>query len=211
MASKTITWNTRGLCNVAAQGSIKLILRLYMPDVLWVQETKIEDKILVEKAEMWDDDWGWIFMPSMGASGGMLAIWRKSNGELGGQPPPFSCLPGDFADLWQSFTGHMNRFGQLLNRGSVKEVLLNWVEINNRGLAAMVWNLLPYAIRWNVWGIRNEIIFNGGTLNTRKMVLQVKGLLWDWLEMSNTGQDAKKDHNFTDLVVGWESLVVDNW
>ncbi|KAF5191892.1 hypothetical protein FRX31_018513 [Thalictrum thalictroides] len=97
----------------------------------------------------------------------------------------FSLAPSDrlSTDL-EVFYWAYNRFDQLLSRDSMKdEVLQNWAELNNRGLAAMVWTLLPVTI-------------------LKKMVLQVKGLLWDWLKSLNIGQDAKKAHSFTDLAIG---------
>ncbi|KAF5190420.1 hypothetical protein FRX31_019993, partial [Thalictrum thalictroides] len=69
MATKIISWNARGLCNLNAQGSVATILRMYNPDLLWLQETKIESREVVNEARMWDEEWGWEFLPSVGASG----------------------------------------------------------------------------------------------------------------------------------------------
>ncbi|KAF5200412.1 hypothetical protein FRX31_010001, partial [Thalictrum thalictroides] len=39
--------------------------------------------------------------------------------------------------VWRALIGHINRFNQSLNHDSIKEVLLNWADLNNRGLAVM--------------------------------------------------------------------------
>jgi exonuclease III len=73
------TFNVRGLRGGSKKRKIRDLLRQHKIDFMAIQETKMEDVSASFCATLWgDDDFDWAFLPSEGASGGILSIWRKS-------------------------------------------------------------------------------------------------------------------------------------
>jgi hypothetical protein len=71
-----ISWNVRGLGNPLKRKKIKVEVRQREPDVLMLQETKVEvvDGLLIRS--VWDSRHkDWSYLPSVGASGGILVVW----------------------------------------------------------------------------------------------------------------------------------------
>ncbi|GLT57064.1 hypothetical protein SLA2020_300650, partial [Shorea laevis] len=75
---KLISYNVRGLGSILKRKEVGKLVRLERPDVLFLQETKlekIEDDLC--KCLWFSDDFDWVKKESVGASGGMLCVWNK--------------------------------------------------------------------------------------------------------------------------------------
>ncbi|KAF5202672.1 hypothetical protein FRX31_007741 [Thalictrum thalictroides] len=97
------------------------------------------------------------------------------------------------------------------NWSSVSELLLNWPTFNNSDVAAEIWARLPYVVLWCIWRQRNDVIFNNGTADTRKLMLIIKATSWTWLNMSERAMDLRKKIQFTDLLFGWRYVMSEQW
>ena len=78
MTLKILSWNTRGLGAREKRMLVKHTIRKSKPDIVMLQETKLEN------IHEWDvreftgsDSWTWSFLPSIGASGGIIVLWNK--------------------------------------------------------------------------------------------------------------------------------------
>jgi hypothetical protein len=76
MQLKIITWNVRGLNDLNKHFQVRHLLKLWKADIVCLQETKLE---LVTKGLV-RNIWGihhvdWLYLGSMGASGGILLMW----------------------------------------------------------------------------------------------------------------------------------------
>uniref|UniRef100_A0A2N9H333 Reverse transcriptase domain-containing protein n=1 Tax=Fagus sylvatica TaxID=28930 RepID=A0A2N9H333_FAGSY len=73
-----LTWNVRGLNDPGKRLRIKHMLKIWAPDIICLQETKME---LISKAivrSLWRcHHVDWMFLGSNGASGGILLMWDK--------------------------------------------------------------------------------------------------------------------------------------
>ncbi|KAF5184672.1 hypothetical protein FRX31_025737 [Thalictrum thalictroides] len=67
--ARILTWNARGLCNLDAQGSVNMLRKKSKADVIMIQETKVRDKEVIEKTNMWPNDWKWAFCTIKGVLG----------------------------------------------------------------------------------------------------------------------------------------------
>lgn len=73
---KILSWNVNGLGNVSKRNQVREVIGIVDPDIVMIQETKLEevDRFLVHG--VWDSRFkGWEFMPSVGFSGGLLMAW----------------------------------------------------------------------------------------------------------------------------------------
>ena len=77
-----ISWNCRGLGSNQKEEALKDIIRINKPDILLIQETKMEDSILYQAGhELWKKGPG-IAISSKGASGGIATFWDSTKFEL---------------------------------------------------------------------------------------------------------------------------------
>jgi exonuclease III len=78
MSVQILTWNVRGLNDPGKRLRIKHMLKIWKPDIICFQETKLE---LITKAivrSLWRcHHVDWMFLGSNGASGGILLMWDK--------------------------------------------------------------------------------------------------------------------------------------
>jgi hypothetical protein len=78
MSVQILTWNVRGLNDPGKRLRIKHMLKIWKPDIICLQETKLE---LITKAivrSLWRcHHVDWMFLGSNGASGGILLMWDK--------------------------------------------------------------------------------------------------------------------------------------
>jgi hypothetical protein len=59
---------------------IRELVQSQRVDFLAIQETKMEVVSDAVCRNLWgDDDCQWVFLPSVGSSGGILSIWNKSD------------------------------------------------------------------------------------------------------------------------------------
>ena len=78
-----LSYNVRGLGGRVKKRMIKELVNSQKVDFLAIQETKLE--VISDSLchNLWgSDDCDWVFLPSVGNSGGILFIWRKSNSNL---------------------------------------------------------------------------------------------------------------------------------
>ena len=80
--SRILVWNVRGLNSQARRDAVRVIVDSYKVDVVCLQETKIPDVsrhcILSMLGVEFDNNF--TFLPSLGASGGILIAWRARLG-----------------------------------------------------------------------------------------------------------------------------------
>jgi hypothetical protein len=78
MSAQILSWNVRGLHDPGKRLRIKHMLKLWRPDIICLQETKLE---LISNAivrSLWRcHHVDWMFLGSNGASGGILLMWDK--------------------------------------------------------------------------------------------------------------------------------------
>ncbi|KAF5202142.1 hypothetical protein FRX31_008273 [Thalictrum thalictroides] len=67
--------------------------------------------------------------------------------------------PSTFA-VWMKVSGERVEVIQMLqDQHDAMVVLKQWPKLQVTGLGSYIWTLLPYAILWSVWCMRNEVIF----------------------------------------------------
>jgi len=78
-----LSFNARGLGGVLKRKKVRELVSGQKVDFLAIQETKME--VISESVcrNLWgDDDFLFAFLPSVGISGGILSVWRKSASKL---------------------------------------------------------------------------------------------------------------------------------
>lgn len=89
-----LSFNVRGLGGSLKRKKIKELVRSHRVDFLVVQETKME--VISESlcVSLWGyRDCDWVYLPSVGRSGGILSMWRKSEEKF------------IFSFIWEGFVG----------------------------------------------------------------------------------------------------------
>jgi exonuclease III len=78
MSVQILTWNVRGLNDPGKRLRIKHMLKLWKPDIICLQETKLELITNAIVRSLWRcHHVDWMFLGSNGASGGILLMWDK--------------------------------------------------------------------------------------------------------------------------------------
>ncbi|KAF8408937.1 hypothetical protein HHK36_005007 [Tetracentron sinense] len=73
---RIVSWNVRGLGRGERRLDVRVLLWKLKPDLIALQETKLEEMNDRVVSEMWDNrQANWEFVASMGASGGQLVMW----------------------------------------------------------------------------------------------------------------------------------------
>ena len=71
-----ISWNVRGLNEVEKRLRIRNLLKLWKADIICLQETKLELVTRQIVRSLWSCLYvDWLFLGSVGASGGILLMW----------------------------------------------------------------------------------------------------------------------------------------
>ncbi|KAL5699067.1 hypothetical protein ACHQM5_030019 [Ranunculus cassubicifolius] len=83
---------------------------------------------------------------------------------------------------------------------TVRDILVKWPELKNRGIGEHVWYVLPYAVMWVIWTERNNVIFEGGEVSLGKTVHRVRATCWDWLLCTEQGKQCRKESSFWSFV-----------
>jgi len=79
---KYVSWNCRGLGSILKEEALKDIVRMYTPEVLLIQETKIEEEALLQVSnKYWKKGQGKA-ISARGASGGIATFWDISKFDL---------------------------------------------------------------------------------------------------------------------------------
>eukprot|EP00253_Pinus_taeda_P004106 PITA_04106 len=75
---KYVSWNCRGLGNKLKEDALKDIVRMYSPEILLIQETKLEETSLLHASKtFWRKGIGSV-ASARGASGGIATFWDSS-------------------------------------------------------------------------------------------------------------------------------------
>jgi exonuclease III len=84
--TKLLIWNVRGLNSSVRQDSIKELVGSSQVDVVCLQETKMQIITRRTILSMLGADFSdYVYLPSVGASGGILIAWRRHIGHTGQQ------------------------------------------------------------------------------------------------------------------------------
>jgi exonuclease III len=78
MNVKLLSWNVRGLNDRGKRLRVKHMLKIWQPDIICLQETKLEVITRQIVRSVWRcHHVDWMFLGSNGASGGILVMWDK--------------------------------------------------------------------------------------------------------------------------------------
>lgn len=83
-SSHILIWNVRGLNSATRQDSVQVIVNSDAVDIVCLQETKMEivsRRLILSMLGYFDNNV--VFLPSAGASGGILITWRTKLGAIG--------------------------------------------------------------------------------------------------------------------------------
>ena len=75
---KIVSWNCRGMGSRAKEEAIRSLIRFESPDILLIQETKMEENIFLHiDKKLWKKSEGQA-VSARGASGGLGTIWNAN-------------------------------------------------------------------------------------------------------------------------------------
>jgi exonuclease III len=78
-----VSYNIRGLGGRVKRRSIRELVRAQKADFIALQESKLEVVSDALCYSLWgSEDCNWAFLPAVGANGGIISIWSKSNSNL---------------------------------------------------------------------------------------------------------------------------------
>ena len=79
---KLVSWNCRGLGNPSKIEAVKDLLKIDSPEILMLQETKIEGEALLEISRTkWNKRTGKV-VSARGTSGGLATLWNEDSFHL---------------------------------------------------------------------------------------------------------------------------------
>jgi len=80
MKVKILSWNVRGLNDINKRSTIKSLIRKWNPDVICLQETKLEEWSSLITGQLWGNRWAsWAELKANGTRGGIIILWDKRN------------------------------------------------------------------------------------------------------------------------------------
>ena len=104
--SKILVWNVRGLNSSARQDSVRMLVQSIRADIVCLQETKMEGiSQWFVLSTLGPGFCHFVFVPSVGASGGILVAWKQALGTAGNFRVDNHCasvqfLPTDSEPWW---------------------------------------------------------------------------------------------------------------
>ena len=75
---KIISWNCRGLGSKAKEEAIRSTIRIETPNLLLIQETKMEEAAFIHSSHSFWNKGGGLAISSRGASGDLGSLWNAS-------------------------------------------------------------------------------------------------------------------------------------
>lgn len=79
MKTKIITWNIGGLCDRSRRDELKVLLRLWKPHILCLQETHVSNWQRHQVKQFWGgNNFDWVALDSNGNSGGIIVVWNTN-------------------------------------------------------------------------------------------------------------------------------------
>jgi exonuclease III len=96
--SHILVWNVRGLNSAARRDTVRALVDSSKIDIVCLQETKLTSvsRQLVLSMLGCDFDNNFVFLPSVGASGGILIAWRNRLGTIGASRLDSHCISVQF-------------------------------------------------------------------------------------------------------------------
>ena len=79
---KAISWNCKGLGSKGKEEAMLDLISLHQPDILLIQETKMEESIFLQTSKKFWKNKGAAALSSRGASGGIGTLWDERKFEL---------------------------------------------------------------------------------------------------------------------------------
>ncbi|XP_026383459.1 uncharacterized protein LOC113278956 [Papaver somniferum] len=79
MKTNIISWNIGGLRDSSKRDELKVLLRLWKPDIICLQETHVEGWQRHQVKQFWGgNNFDWIALDSNGLSGGIIVVWNTN-------------------------------------------------------------------------------------------------------------------------------------
>lgn len=96
--SQILIWNVRGLNSTARRDAVRMLVDSTRTDIVCLQETKMADisRGLILSMLGSDFDNNFCFLPSIGASGGILVAWKNRIGLVGATRIDSHCVSVQF-------------------------------------------------------------------------------------------------------------------
>ncbi|KAF5180956.1 hypothetical protein FRX31_029452 [Thalictrum thalictroides] len=113
--------------------------------------------------------------------------------------------------VWNSLLSHLGMMDEIMDNNGAGDFLCKWPSLNNRGLSAAIWDIIPYTVIWILWRTRNTIVFDNGVFALDEVVRRIKCTLWNWLDIIGKEVDVKENKGIAVLFDDWEEVVRDNW
>ena len=76
---------------------------------------------------------------------------------------------------------------------SIISLLRWWKVVSARKLGKVIWNLIPLAVVWSIWLLRNDYKFNDGRPNWESLCERVKCRIAFWAKLKDCGNFASVD------------------
>ncbi|KAF5189494.1 hypothetical protein FRX31_020921 [Thalictrum thalictroides] len=100
---------------------------------------------------------------------------------------------------------------EIMDNNGARDFLCKWPSLNNRGLSAAIWDIIPYTVIWILWRTMNTIVFDNRVFALDEVVRRIKCTLWNWLDIIGRKVDVKENKSIAVLFDDWEEVVRDNW
>ncbi|KAF5176926.1 hypothetical protein FRX31_033487 [Thalictrum thalictroides] len=95
-------------------------------------------------------------------------------------------------------------FNLILFSDTVEELLIAWPASLGTEIGRRSWAMLPYAVIWVLWRIRNDAIFNSNMASVNKICVEIMAYIWFWM----ANWQGRKNFFFQDLVLRWHEVVL---
>jgi exonuclease III len=101
---KFLTWHVRGLNSVARQDDVKQVISLHKPNLVCLQETKIQDvtTATIRNSLGMDYQDSFVFLPAAGTSGGIILVVNSSVLQLSSPSTTSHTISASVLDLRRS-------------------------------------------------------------------------------------------------------------
>ncbi|KAF5205454.1 hypothetical protein FRX31_004963 [Thalictrum thalictroides] len=119
-------------------------------------------------------------------------------------PFKFTWEPRIPTNIWESLIESNNAVcNRVTNWSSLKMVLSQWPIMYMGTIKEKIWAILPYAVVWSLWNLRNNAIFKDGEVVVVNEIRKLKGLIWSWLNMDKKTMELRESICFLDLILHW--------